>query len=130
MENILLAFSVVIGAAAWRRFDFWLPPVLPVSVRRRRHGLFAAGCAVLLLVGGFTFGDIIGGRTQVARDPVRYATRMTGAAAHHHDIADPSLYWRQIALQMAGALFVGGSLLALSRVPAGVTSRPAHESAK
>ena len=117
MDNILLVGVIVSGAVAWRRFDFWVPQVVPLSVRARRWGLFAAGCTALLLVGGFSVGDIISGRTQVARDPVQYATRLTGAAAHHHDIADASVYWRQVVLQLAGAIFVGGALLAVSRMP-------------
>lgn len=123
MKNFLLACFIVAAAAAWRRSGFWLPPALPVSLRARRLVLFAGGCAVLLLVGGFSAGDIIGGRTQVATDPVRYATRLTGADAHHHDIFDAHIFWRQVAWQFAGAFFVGGSLLALSRASQHTTPR-------
>jgi hypothetical protein len=123
MNNILLALAIVSAAAVWRHFDFWIPRAVPVSLQTRRRALVAAGCGVLLLAGGFSVGDIIGGRTQVARTPVQYATRLTGAAAHHHDLANPALFWRQVALQIAGALFVGGSLLALSRVQSGTPQR-------
>jgi len=86
MENILLGLAIVGSAIAWRQLNFWFPRTLPIPVRARRWALFSAGCAVLLVVGGFSAGDIIGGRAQITRSPVQYATRLSGDAAHHHDV--------------------------------------------
>ena len=124
MENTLLALAIVCSAIAWRQLNFRLPRALPIPVRARRWALFTAGCAVLLLVGGFSVGDVIGGRAQVTRSPVQYATRLSGDAAHHHDIPDAGLYWRQVAIQLTGAILVGGLLIALS----GVTLRSTRRS--
>lgn len=123
MKNFLLACFMVGAAVVWRRSGYWLPRALPIPLRTRQLALLVSGCAVLVLVGGFSVGDIISGRTQVAVNPVRYATRLTGAEAHHHDIFDTGVFWRQVTLQFAGAILVGGSLLALGRAPIVRTQR-------
>ncbi len=115
LNNILLAFAIIGSAFAWRQANFWLPRSIPLSVRARRWALRTAGVLVLLLVGGFGVGDAVGGRAQITRSPVQYATRLTGDAAHHHDLADAGAFWRQVAMELTGAILVGGLLIVLSR---------------
>jgi phosphoribosylformylglycinamidine (FGAM) synthase-like amidotransferase family enzyme len=117
MGNVILALMVVSVATLWRRSGFWLPAFLPLSARHRRRTVLVAGTLVCVLVGGFSLGDVIGGRTQISRSPVRYATRLSAPAAHHHDVADLGLFWRQVLLQTGLAFAVGGALIALSLAP-------------
>ena len=114
MANIMLAAFIIILAVAWRRSGYWTPwPQLPSPARRGL--LLIAGGFVALLTTGFSLGDVLGGRTQISKDPVRYASRLQGADAHRHDLLDPTRYWEQIVLQTGIGLIVAGSLIFLSR---------------
>ena len=114
MSNILLAALIIIIATAWRRSGYWMPwPRLTAPARRRL--LLSAGGLVALLTIGFSLGDVLGGRTQISKDPVRYASRLHGADAHHHDLLDSTRYWEQILVQTGVGLLVAGSLIFLSR---------------
>lgn len=123
MNNMLLAIVVVTAVVAWRRFGFWLPPLIPGSVRLRQHGVFALGLGIMIATTAFAIGDAIGGRAQIARNPVRYATRLTGPAAHHHDLADPVAFWRQVFLEAGLGAAVGIGLIASSQLRATVSPR-------
>lgn len=123
MANTILALGLIGAALLWRRVGFWLPAALAVSLRSRQRALFTAGCAIVVLGAAYSIGDIVSGRTQIARRPVVYATRLTGADAHHHDLADPTRFWGQVALQCAGALAVGGALMLLGGREARAISR-------
>jgi hypothetical protein len=114
MVNILLAGFIVVIAAAWRRSGYWTPwPQLTSPARRRV--LLIAGGLIALLTTGFSLGDVLGGRSQISKDPVRYATRLQGAEAHHHDLLDSTRYWEQIVVQTGVGLIVAGSLIFLGR---------------
>lgn len=130
MNNIWLALAIVGSAFVWRRANFWLPRTIPIPARARRSILRTAGLLVLLLVGGFAVGDAIGGRAQITRSPVQYATRLTGEAAHHHDLPDAGVYWRQVAMELAGAILVGGILIVLSSGQAVDAKTIKHDVAK
>jgi hypothetical protein len=114
MANILLAAFIIVIAAAWRSSGYWTPwPQLTSAARRRL--LLIAGAFTALLTTGFSLGDVLGGRTQISKDPVRYASRLHGADAHHHDLLDSTRYWEQILVQTGVGLIVAGSLVFLSR---------------
>jgi hypothetical protein len=115
MNNLVLALVVVVASALWARADFWLPAAVPLSVAARRRSLFLIGLVVMLAATAFAFGDAIGGRAQISRSPVRYATRLSGLAAHHHDLADPFAFWRQVVLEASVGGGVGAVLILLSR---------------
>ena len=114
MANILLATFIVVVAAAWRYSGYWTPWSTATAPSRSRL-LVVAGSLIALLTTGFSVGDVLGGRTQISRNPVRYASRLQGAEAHHHDLRDSTRYWRQITLQTAVGLIVAGSLILLGR---------------
>lgn len=114
MPNILLAAFIVVIAAAWRHSGYWMPWPQPTP-RTRRRLLLSAGGFIALLTIGFSLGDVFGGRTQISKDPVRYASRLHGADAHHHDLLDSTRYWEQILVQTGVGLIVAGSLILLSR---------------
>jgi hypothetical protein len=61
-----------------------------------------------------SLGDVLGGRTQVSKSPVRYATHLHEPNAHVHDLADTRLFWQQVVLQSAVGLLVGVALISLS----------------
>jgi len=114
MANILMAAFIIVIAAAWRRSGYWAPwPQLTSPARRRL--LLSAGALIALLTIGFSLGDVLGGRTQISKNPVRYASRLHGAGAHHHDLLDSTRYWEQILMQTGIGLIVAGSLFFLSR---------------
>ena len=114
MANILLAAFIIVIAWAWRRSGYWTPrPQLSLPARRRNP--LVAGGLIALLTTGFSLGDVLAGRTQVSKVPVRYASRFQGADAHHHDLLDSTRYWEQITLQTAIGFIVAGSLILLSR---------------
>lgn len=115
MNNLALALVIVVASTAWARSDFWLPRIVPLSREARRRVLFLTGLVVILVASAFALGDVIGGRAQIARSPVRYATRLSGPAAHHHDLADPAAFWRQVLLEAGVGCGVGAALLAASR---------------
>ena len=117
MNNILLGIFLVGMAAIWRRTGYRLPASIHVALELRRGVLVAGGVAIVLLATGYALGDAIGGRAQIARNPVRYATRLAGAAAHHHDLADAARFWRQVLLEGAFGSLIGGSLILLGRKP-------------
>ena len=117
MNNIVLGLFVMGAAVTWRHASYWLPAFVKVSLVLRRRFLLACGFVLALLAAGFAMGDVIAGRTQIARNPVRYATRLTGSAAHHHDLADASQYWRQIVLEAAFGVLIGASLIVLGKQP-------------
>lgn len=114
MANILLAIFIVALAAAWRRSGYWTPWA-PAATPSRRRLLLVAGGLVAVLTAGFSLGDVLGGRTQISRDPVRYASRLQGIDAHGHGLLDSARYWEQIMLQTVVGLIVAGSLVFLSR---------------
>ena len=114
VANILLAMVIVATAAAWRYSEYWTPRA-PTAAPSRRQLLLIAGAFIALLTIGFSLGDVLGGRTQISKDPVRYATRLEGVDAHHHDLPDSARYWEQIVLQTGVGLIVAGSLMFLSR---------------
>ena len=114
MANILLAAFIIVTAATWRRSGYWTPWPQLTSLARRRLLLIAGG-VIALLTTGFSVGDVLGGRTQISKDPVRYASRLQGADAHHHDLLDSTRYWEQIVVQTGVGLIVAGSLIFLSR---------------
>lgn len=123
MANILLAAFIIVIAAAWRRSGYWTPwPRLAAPTRRRV--LLLAGGLIVVLTLGFSLGDVLGGRTQISKDPVRYATRLQGAEAHHHDVMDAVRFWEQVLLQASVGLLVGGALILFSR-PRAVRHRAA-----
>jgi hypothetical protein len=123
MNNILLSIFLVGSAATWRRSGYWLPALVSLDVAVRRRVLVLGGIAITLLATGFALGDAIGGRAQIARSPVQYATRLSGVAAHHHDVADAGLYWRQVVFEAAFGVLIGGSLILLGR-PSRPITRP------
>ena len=88
MGNIFLAVAIVSAAFVWRRTGFRLPRVLPLGLSSRSRILLLGGWLVAVLTVGFSAGDIISGRTQVSKDPVRYASRLQAADAHGHDLLD------------------------------------------
>jgi hypothetical protein len=116
VANILLALFIVGIAAAWRRSQYWMPWSRP-GMRARGRLLFVAGWLVVLLATGFSVGDVASGRTQISKNPVRYASRLHGTDAHKHDLLDTPRYWQQIALQTSVGLLVGVSLILLSGPP-------------
>lgn len=124
MNNIILAVVVVAAAALWSRFGHRLPRFMRASGIARQRALAIAGWFVIGISAMFALGDAFGGRAQIARSPVRYATRLTGATAHHHDLADPVAFWRQVVLEAAVGCAVGGALVLLGR-PRGVSSHAA-----
>jgi len=115
MNNIVLAVIIAAAAALWAHLDYWLPPKVRVSMLMRRRALLLIGIGVVVASAAFALGDVIGGRAQIARSPVRYATRLTGPAAHHHDLADPVAFWRQVLLEAMIGIAVGSALIASSR---------------
>lgn len=115
MNNILLGIFLVGAAAAWRQSGYWLPAVVPLGPVLRRRMLVTGGIVIALLTTGFAIGDAIGGRAQIARNPVQYATRLSGADAHHHDVADAAQFWRQVVLEGVFGIIIGGSLIMLGR---------------
>jgi hypothetical protein len=119
MNNIVLGVVLVGAAAIWRRSGYWLPALVPVGLVLRRQALVAGGIAIALLATGYAIGDAVGGRAQITRNPVQYATRLSGSDAHHHDVADAAQFWRQVGLEGVFGLLVGGSLIML-----GWPSRP------
>jgi hypothetical protein len=114
VANILLAASLIGFALFWRRTGFWLPGWFSVALSARTRLLLLAGWLIVVLTTGFSLGDILGGRTQVSKSPVRYATRLHGGDAHVHDLADTQLFWRQVVLQSFVGLVVGIALIRLS----------------
>lgn len=120
MANILLAAALVGLAVAWRRTRFWLPGQVALPLLWRTRLLSLAGWSVIVLVMGFSLGDVLGGRTQVSRSPVRYATRLRAADAHVHDLADAKVFWRQVILQSSVGLLVGMAFIRLSAAPSPV----------
>lgn len=114
MANLLLASCLVAVAAAWRYSGYWTPWSSAAASSRGRL-LVIAGGLIALLTTGFSVGDLLGGRTQISKSPVRYASRLRGAEAHHHDLLDSSRYWEQITLQTAVGWIVAGSLIFLGR---------------
>jgi hypothetical protein len=112
--NILLAMLIIAIAAAWRRAGYWMPWA-PAADPSRRRLLLVAGGLIAMLTTGFSLGDVLGGRTQISKAPVRYASRLQGIEAHHHDLLDSTRYWQQIVLQTVVGLIVAGSLVLLSR---------------
>lgn len=121
MANILLAVVVLAGAAAWRRSGYWAPWSPTVAPARGRL-LLVAGGLVALLTTGYSLGDVLGGRTQISKTPVRYATRLHGTDAHQHDLRDSTRYWQQILRQTGAGLIVASALVLLSR-PARIGAR-------
>lgn len=115
MNNIVLGLFLVGAAAMWRRSGYWLPASVPHGLVWRKRVLATGGFAIALLATGFAIGDAIAGRAQIARNPVQYATRLSGSDAHHHDLADASHFWRQVLLEGAFGLAIGGSLIMLGR---------------
>lgn len=120
MANLLLAASLVGLAVAWRRTSFWLPGPVALPLPWRTRLLSVAGWLVIVLVTGFSLGDVLGGRTQISRSPVRYATRLRAADAHVHDLPDAGSFWRQVALQSSVGLLVGIAFIRLSAAPSAV----------
>jgi|CXWL01.1.fsa_nt_gi hypothetical protein len=115
MANILLAVAIVLAAFAWRRTDFWLPPFMPVGRSASSRLLLLGGWVIVVLTVGFSSGDLLSGRTQVSKDPVRYATRLQGTDAHGHDLQDTGRFWQQVLLQSAVGLLMGAALIAASQ---------------
>ncbi len=115
MNNLVLALVVVVATAVWARADFWLPRTVPLSVAACRRLVFFVGLLVTFVATAFALGDAWGGRAQISRSPVRYATRLSGPAAHHHDLADPFAFWQQVVLEASVGGGVGAALLLLSR---------------
>ncbi len=115
MANLLLAFSIVLAAFAWRQTDYWLPQFLPIRWNARRRLLLIGGWVIVVLTLGFSSGDLIGGRTQISKSPVRYATRLQGADMHRHDLSDSRRFWQQVMLQTVAGIVVGAALIAASR---------------
>lgn len=118
MLNILLAFAIVLAAFAWRRTNFWLPRFAPLDPCTRRRLLVLGGCLIAIVAVGYAAGDIVSGRTQVSKAPVRYATRLQGANAHHHDLQNASRFWEQVLMQCGVGMIVGAALILASGVRA------------
>ena len=116
MANIFLALVLVAAAFAWRHTGFWLPPFLPLGGSSRSRILLLGGWLIVGVTVGFSSGDILGGRTQISKDPVRYASRLHGPDAHEHDLPDAPRFWQQVLLQCGVGVVVGASLVAASRV--------------
>ncbi len=114
MLNILLAVAIVLAAFAWRRTGFWLPRFAPLALSARRRMLVLGGWLIVVVAVGYSAGDIIGGRTQVSKDPVQYATRLIGAEAHHHDLQNALRFWQQVLLQCGVGVMVGAALITAS----------------
>ncbi|MEJ7813209.1 MAG: hypothetical protein WKG32_22555 [Gemmatimonadaceae bacterium] len=115
LKNFLLAASAVLAAYAWRRTGFRVPRRLPDSARAPRQLLVAAGCLALVVLLGYSAGEIIVGRAEVSPTRPRYASRVT----------EPRKFWGKVLPNICVALALGGSLIALGRAaPAAPGHRP------
>ncbi len=116
MANLLLAVTILGLFLAWRRTSFRLPAQVRMALSSPRKISALAGFVVVFVTVGYSIGDVLSGRTQVSKSPVKYATRLLGPEAHQHDLVDPARFWRQVLLQTGAGMAVGVTTIALSRV--------------
>lgn len=109
MANLVLAVALVGLLLAWRRGSFQVPSRVRAALSSPSSIATLAGVAVALLTVGYSIGDVVGGRTQVSKNPVQYATRLRGADAHHSDLIDAGRFWRQVLLQTGAGLTIGAA---------------------
>jgi len=103
MQNILLGGAILAVAYVWYRTGFMVPRLVHRVPLSPRTMVVIAGCVIVVLTSGHAMGGVIGGRTQIAQSPVRYAQR------------DTWLFWREIILEVGVGAVVGGGLIVMGR---------------
>ena len=91
----------------WYRIEYRVPRALQRFANVPRVLIQLGGSVVVVVVLMYSVGGILGSKTQVSKNPVRYA----------HRVDDAAVFWAQIARQMTTAVVFGGALIALGRAP-------------